>query len=143
MKPYCAVPAPCPLLLLCHRLKASCRWLQMEAADPSDSRNPTDRAVLCLPPAPLLLLCRRLKAYRKWLTMEEPDWSDNRYPRIDFQDLSYYSAPKVSEKKQSLDEVGAACFCPALPTCPMFACLPCPPACPAACLACPARVLAA
>ena len=38
--------------------------------------------------------------------MEEPDWSDNRYPRIDYQDLSYYSAPKVSEKKQSLDEVG-------------------------------------
>lgn len=51
-----------------------------------------------------LLLCR-LKAYRKWLTMEEPDWSDNRYPRIDYQDLSYYSAPKQIEKKGSLDEV--------------------------------------
>ena len=124
----CAVlclPA-CPLLLLCHRLQASRRWLRMEAADPSDSRNPTDRVVLCLPPAPLLLSsCHRLKAYRKWLTMEEPDWSDNRYPRIDFQDLSYYSAPKVSEKKQSLDEVRAARFCPAclsarLPALPVF-----------------------
>ena len=47
----------------------------------------------------------RLKAYRKWLTMKEPDWSDNRYPDIDYQAVSYYSAPKVMEKKKSLDEV--------------------------------------
>jgi FeS assembly protein SufB len=47
----------------------------------------------------------RLKAFRKWLTMEEPDWSDNRYPDIDYQAVSYYSAPKVMEKKKSLDEV--------------------------------------
>ena len=47
----------------------------------------------------------RLKAYRKWLTMEEPDWSDNRYPKIDFNDIVYYSEPKQKEKKQSLDEV--------------------------------------
>jgi hypothetical protein len=51
---------------------------------------------------------RRLKAYRKWLTMEEPSWSDNRYPAIDYQGLSYYSAPKTMEKKKSLDEVGTA-----------------------------------
>lgn len=37
--------------------------------------------------------------------MEEPAWSDNRYPAIDYQDLSYYSAPKDIEKKLSLDEV--------------------------------------
>ena len=47
----------------------------------------------------------RLKAFRKWLTMEEPDWSDNRYPDIDYQAVSYYSAPKVMEKNKSLDEV--------------------------------------
>ena len=47
----------------------------------------------------------RLKAFRKWLTMEEPDWSDNRYPQIDYQAVSYYSAPKSMEKKKSLDEV--------------------------------------
>jgi Fe-S cluster assembly protein SufB len=47
----------------------------------------------------------RLKAFRKWLTMEEPDWSDNRYPTIDYQAVSYYSAPKIMAKKQSLDEV--------------------------------------
>jgi len=45
----------------------------------------------------------RLKAFRKWLTMEEPDWSDNRYPDIDYQAVSYYSAPKVMEKKMLLD----------------------------------------
>ena len=37
--------------------------------------------------------------------MEEPDWSDNKYPEIDYQAVSYYSAPKVLEKKESLDEV--------------------------------------
>jgi FeS assembly protein SufB len=54
---------------------------------------------------PEWLLEFRLKAYRQWLTMEEPDWSDNRYPKIDFQDIVYYSEPKQKEKKQSLDEV--------------------------------------
>lgn len=47
----------------------------------------------------------RLKAYKRWLTMEEPEWSDNTYPPINYQDFSYYSEPKVKEKKQSLDEV--------------------------------------
>jgi len=47
----------------------------------------------------------RLRAYRRWLTMEPPEWSDNVHPAIDYQDLSYYSEPKVKEKLQSLDEV--------------------------------------
>jgi Fe-S cluster assembly protein SufB len=47
----------------------------------------------------------RLRAFRKWQTMEEPGWSDNRYPRIDYQDISYYAEPKFKEKKASLDEV--------------------------------------
>src|SRR5262245_12071131 len=47
----------------------------------------------------------RLKAYRHWLTMEEPEWANVRYPKIDYQDIIYYSAPKPKEKKQSLDEV--------------------------------------
>ena len=54
---------------------------------------------------PEWMLDFRLKAFRKWLTMEEPDWSDNKYPEIDYQAVSYYSAPKVLEKKESLDEV--------------------------------------
>ena len=47
----------------------------------------------------------RLKAYRYWLTMEEPDWAKVNYPKIDYQDIYYYSAPKVKDKPKSLDEV--------------------------------------
>ena len=47
----------------------------------------------------------RLKAYRHWLTMQEPEWANVRYPKIDYQDIIYYSAPKPREKKASLDEV--------------------------------------
>src|SRR5262249_41419976 len=47
----------------------------------------------------------RLKAYRQWLQMAEPLWSNVHYPKIDYQDIIYYSAPKQKEKKQSLDEV--------------------------------------
>ena len=45
----------------------------------------------------------RLKAYRKWLEMVEPNWSKVEYPPIDYQKISYFSAPK--EKLESLDEV--------------------------------------
>jgi Fe-S cluster assembly protein SufB len=51
------------------------------------------------------LLEFRLKAYRHWLTMAEPTWPNVRYPKIDFQDISYYSAPKVKPKLASMDEV--------------------------------------
>jgi Fe-S cluster assembly protein SufB len=48
----------------------------------------------------------RLKAFRQWLKMKEPNyWANFDYPRIDFQNISYYSAPKQKAKKQSLDEV--------------------------------------
>ncbi len=48
----------------------------------------------------------RLDAYRKWLTMESPNWAFVDYPPIDFQAISYYSAPKRPEDgPQSLDEV--------------------------------------
>ncbi len=46
----------------------------------------------------------RLKAYRLWLTMEEPTWAAVDYPKIDYQESYYYSAPKKSTLK-SLDEV--------------------------------------
>jgi Fe-S cluster assembly protein SufB len=54
---------------------------------------------------PAWLLEWRLKAYRHWLTMVEPDWAQVTYPPIDFQAISYYSAPKQKPKLQSLDEV--------------------------------------
>jgi len=48
----------------------------------------------------------RLKAFRQWLKMKQPDnWANFHYPNIDFQNISYYSAPKQKAKKQSLDEV--------------------------------------
>ena len=53
---------------------------------------------------PEWLLDFRLKAYRHWLTMTEPTWPNVTYPKIDFQDISYYAAPKP-KKKQSMDEV--------------------------------------
>jgi Fe-S cluster assembly protein SufB len=54
---------------------------------------------------PEWLLEFRLTAYRHWLTMTEPAWPNVRYPRIDFQDISYYSAPKPKPKLASMDEV--------------------------------------
>ncbi|MBL4891991.1 MAG: Fe-S cluster assembly protein SufB [Rhizobiaceae bacterium] len=48
----------------------------------------------------------RLDAYQRWLTMEEPDWARVNYPKIDFNDIYYYSAPKNFEDgPKSLDEV--------------------------------------
>src|SRR5260221_8220988 len=48
----------------------------------------------------------RLKAYRNWLKMSEPNsWANFPYPEINFQDISYYSAPKQKAKKASMDEV--------------------------------------
>ncbi len=54
---------------------------------------------------PEWLLEFRLKAYRHWLTMTEPTWPNVKYPKIDFQDISYYSAPKPKATKKSMDEV--------------------------------------
>ena len=53
---------------------------------------------------PRWLLDWRLKAYHHWLKMEEPAWAKVHYPDIDYQDISYFSAPKKIELK-SLDEV--------------------------------------
>ncbi len=48
----------------------------------------------------------RLEAYRHWLTLKSPEWSLVKFPSIDFQAISYYSAPKDnSDGPKSLDEV--------------------------------------
>src|SRR5512139_3082889 len=47
----------------------------------------------------------RLKAYRHWLTLEEPKWAHVRYTPVDYQDISYYAAPKTAAGPKSLDEV--------------------------------------
>jgi Fe-S cluster assembly protein SufB len=54
---------------------------------------------------PEWMLEYRLKAYRYWLKMEEPTWAHVQYPKIDFQNIIYYSAPKQTKVLNSLDEV--------------------------------------
>src|SRR5471030_709031 len=54
---------------------------------------------------PAWMLEWRLEAYRRWLTMTEPKWARVDYPRIDYQDLYYYSAPKPKKAIGSLDEI--------------------------------------
>ncbi|HXH28169.1 MAG TPA: Fe-S cluster assembly protein SufB [Candidatus Polarisedimenticolia bacterium] len=55
---------------------------------------------------PEFMLQWRLKAYRHWLTMTEPTWANIHYPKIDYQSIIYYSAPKSKgEGPKSLEEV--------------------------------------
>lgn len=54
---------------------------------------------------PEWLLEWRLKAFKQWLKMEEPNWALVNYPKIDFQNIIYYSAPKRPKVLNSLDEV--------------------------------------
>ncbi len=54
---------------------------------------------------PEFLLEWRLKAYRHWLEMQEPEWPNVNYPKIDFQDIIYFAAPKKKPEYESLDEV--------------------------------------
>jgi len=54
---------------------------------------------------PEFMLEYRLNAYKKWKTMSEPLWAHVDYPKINFQEISYYSAPKELPQLDSLDEV--------------------------------------
>jgi Fe-S cluster assembly protein SufB len=54
---------------------------------------------------PAWMLEWRLEAFRRWLTMREPTWARVDYPKIDYQDYYYYSAPKKKPSLTSLDEV--------------------------------------
>ncbi len=54
---------------------------------------------------PAWMLEWRLDAYRRWRVMTEPTWAKVSYPKIDFENLYYYSAPKSTEGPKSLDEV--------------------------------------
>ncbi|MEK7264456.1 MAG: Fe-S cluster assembly protein SufB, partial [Pseudomonadota bacterium] len=56
---------------------------------------------------PEWMLDWRLKAYERWLKMDEPTWAMVKYPKIDYQDAYYYSAPKTGAKYKSLDDVPA------------------------------------
>ena len=55
---------------------------------------------------PEFMLEWRLQAFRHWQTMQEPEWAHVHYPKIDYQAISYFSAPKSDEDRpKSLDEV--------------------------------------
>src|SRR5690348_11286677 len=51
------------------------------------------------------MLAWRLEAYRRWLTMREPTWARVEYPKIDYQDIYYYAAPKKFTAPKSLADV--------------------------------------
>jgi Fe-S cluster assembly protein SufB len=67
------------------------------------------RAISLKKGEPEFMMEWRLKAYRYWVTLEqkhaEPTWANVKYPPIDYQALSYYSAPKQKKELKSLDEV--------------------------------------
>jgi len=62
------------------------------------------RSISAIKSEPKFMLDWRLQSYEKWLNMVEPAWAKVDYPQIDYQAISYYSAPKKKDLK-SLDEV--------------------------------------
>jgi Fe-S cluster assembly protein SufB len=54
---------------------------------------------------PQWMLDWRLAAYARWLTMEEPNWARVNYPKIDFNDIYYYAAPKGQTGPMTIDDV--------------------------------------
>ena len=79
--------------------------VEAETLPPGLDEN-TIRTISAKKKEPEWMLEYRLKAYRHWLTMEEPDWAHLHYDPIDFQSISYYSAPKkAGDGPKSLDEV--------------------------------------
>ena len=63
------------------------------------------RAISAKKREPEWMLEWRIEAYRHWLTMTEPRWAYVDYPPVDYQSISYYSAPKSKDGPKSLDEV--------------------------------------
>ncbi|MDF1684978.1 MAG: Fe-S cluster assembly protein SufB [Legionellaceae bacterium] len=64
------------------------------------------RRISAMKNEPEFLLEWRLKAFEHWKSMPTPEWSSVHYPEINFQDISYYSAPKsLEDRPKSLDEV--------------------------------------
>jgi Fe-S cluster assembly protein SufB len=63
------------------------------------------RAISARKSEPAFMLEWRLKAYRRWLTMREPHWPNVTYEPVNYQGVSYYSAPKTKKPLGSIDEV--------------------------------------
>jgi Fe-S cluster assembly protein SufB len=78
--------------------------IEMDMA-PKGLNEDTVRFISAKKNEPEFMLEYRLKAFRYWQTMEQPDWAHLNIPPIDYQDISYYAAPKKKPELQSLDEV--------------------------------------
>jgi Fe-S cluster assembly protein SufB len=79
--------------------------VETESAPPGLNEN-IIRLISAKKKEPEWLLEWRLKAYRHWQTMKEPTWQFVKYPPVNFQDITYYSAPKQkTDGPKSLDEV--------------------------------------
>ena len=64
------------------------------------------RRISAMKSEPQWMLDWRLQAFAAWKEMDEPEWAHVHYPEINFQDISYYSAPKsLADRPKSLDEV--------------------------------------
>ncbi|KAL1829821.1 hypothetical protein ACET3Z_008233 [Daucus carota] len=89
-------------------LKRDYKWGFSEEIDsfsiPKGLSEETIRLISSRKNEPDWMLEFRLKSYQKFCKMTEPSWSDNTYPKIDFQDLCYYSEPKKKPTLNSLDE---------------------------------------
>src|SRR3974377_2199937 len=70
--------------------------------DPKALSEDTVRFISAKKSEPEWMLQWRLEAYRRWLTMREPTWARVNYPKIDYQDIYYYAAPKQFKAPNSL-----------------------------------------
>jgi len=78
--------------------------IEMEVA-PKGLNEDIIRMISAKKEEPEWMLEWRLDAYRRWKTMTEPTWARVDYPKIDFNDIHYYAAPKSAPGPKSLDEV--------------------------------------
>jgi len=78
--------------------------IEMDKA-PKGLSEDTIRFISAKKDEPAWMLEWRLEAFRRWLTLEEPTWARVDYPKIDFQDIHYYAAPKNQSGPRSLEEV--------------------------------------
>ena len=78
--------------------------IEMDTA-PKGLSEDTVRFISAKKKEPQWMLDWRLKAYHHWLKMEEPTWQNFSYPKINYQDIIFYAAPKVKKTLNSLDEV--------------------------------------
>jgi Fe-S cluster assembly protein SufB len=78
--------------------------IEMETA-PMGLSEDTVRFISAKKNEPEWMLAWRLKAYKNWLTMEEPNWQNFPYPKINYQEIIFYAAPKQKIQLDSLDQV--------------------------------------